>query len=237
MQVASEGLVNARETMYPSEAHIIEGFWRSALLLRYATIYGYCFDSAAVKVDGEEHHFDGGDYFSFPVKEFVAINTVASDLPFAPQKLGVVAPSVGKVVLFVRYGYLGQKIAGTVESTGRLSYVDGCSDSMLVYPPRKGDPTFNHLHFPEGIEQSWHTHPTIRIGVVTSGAVRAEYKEGHRTMRIGMKAGDVFLLEEHEIHRFVTDMNEANIVIYHPDSDWGPEDHNHTMLNRTYLRK
>jgi hypothetical protein len=27
------------------------------------------------------------------------------------------------------------------------------------------------------------------------------------------------------------------VIAYHPDGDWGPTDENHTMLNRTYIKK
>jgi hypothetical protein len=46
----------------------------------------------------------------------------------------------------------------------------------------------------------------------------------------------MFCLEEHELHKFKTENSEMKLVVYHPDSDWGPTDQNHTMLNRTYIK-
>lgn len=60
-------------------------------------------------------------------------------------------------------------IGGQIEREGRLKYIDGCTDSLLVPPVKKGDPCFNHLHFPPGIDQTMHTHPSVRIGAVVKG--------------------------------------------------------------------
>ena len=58
---------------------------------------------------------------------------------------------------------------GTLERRGRLRYIDGCTDSLLVPPWRLGEACLNHLHIPAGIEQTMHTHPSDRIGVVVRG--------------------------------------------------------------------
>ena len=52
-----------------------------------------------------------------------------------------------------------------------------------------------------------------------------------------LKPGGVFMLEEGELHSFAT-MPGSNmeIIAYHPDSDWGPTDQDHPMLNRTYVK-
>ena len=119
------------------------------------------------------------------------------------------------------------------EELGRLSYIDGCSDSLLVYPPRLGDPTLNYLYFPPGIDQSFHTHPSVRIGCVIQG----EGKASLRDKEIDLLPGIMFALEEKELHRFRTSASGdvMKIIAFHPDGDWGPTDENHTMLNRTYI--
>jgi hypothetical protein len=44
------------------------------------------------------------------------------------------------------------------------------------------------------------------------------------------------MLEESELHSFATVPGRTmEIVAYHPDSDWGPTDTDHPMLNRTYI--
>ena len=54
-------------------------------------------------------------------------------------------------------------IGGEIEDKGRLRYIDGCTDSLLIPPVKKGDPCLNHLHFPKNITQTPHTHPSHRI--------------------------------------------------------------------------
>ncbi len=164
------------------------------------------------------------------------------------------------VVVITRFGYRGQFITGRIEQKGRLSYIDGCSDSMLIYPPRLGDPVFNHLHFPSGIRQTQHTHPSIRLGIVARGRGVAWGPWPHdpkgpeadaRSQASGfsiegwggkfywneeLSPGSVFMLEEQEMHSFRTGANETmDVIAFHPDSDWGPTDALHPMLNRTYL--
>ncbi len=51
-----------------------------------------------------------------------------------------------------------------------------------------------------------------------------------------LRAGGVFMLEESELHSFATVPGvNMEIVAYHPDSDWGPTDEDHPMLNRTFI--
>ena len=56
-----------------------------------------------------------------------------------------------KMFAIIRYGYQGLDLVGKVEPTGRLAYIDGCTDTLLISPPRKGDACLNHLHFPKNI--------------------------------------------------------------------------------------
>ena len=154
----------------------------------------------------------------------------------------------GMAVAIERLGYRGLPTAGVIEDTGRLTYIDGCSDTILVSPPRQGDPVFNFLHFPPGIQQTVHSHPSIRLGVVARGEghafgpARADGRHGAQWQQ-PLRPGAVFLLQPHELHAFRTtgdggeqDGNEhgMDVIAYHPDSDWGPTDGVHPMLNRTY---
>lgn len=49
---------------------------------------------------------------------------------------------------------------GPLEIDGRLRYVDGCTNSLLLAPPVKGEPCLNFLNLPTGTHQTPHTHPT-----------------------------------------------------------------------------
>lgn len=141
------------------------------------------------------------------------------------------------VVYIERMGFRGQRSqGGPLESQGRLVYIDGCSDSLLAYPPRQGDASLNHLHFPRGILQSFHTHPSSRFGIVVEGSGWADYHTADGEVSEPLMQGRVFYLPAMMMHRFRTDNSSMTIVAYHPDGDWGPTDHNHTMLNRTYLK-
>lgn len=148
------------------------------------------------------------------------------------------------VVLIQRYGYRGLLTAGRIERKGRLSYIDGCSDTLLVPPHRLGDPCLNFLYFPPGICQTQHTHPSIRMGIVASGTGMAWQQKdvyGHGWEK-PLECGNIFMLEEQEQHSFrTTDTvdgkpgSEMVIIAYHPDSDTGPTDVNHPMINRTLI--
>ena len=50
----------------------------------------------------------------------------------------------------------------SLETVGRLRYIDGCSDTLLICPPRVGEPCLNHLHIPPHTDQTPHTHPSAR---------------------------------------------------------------------------
>jgi hypothetical protein len=95
----------------------------------------------------------------------------------------------------------------------------------------------NFLYFPPGINQTFHLHPSIRFGCVADGIGFSDYKKAGEDICSPLEAGNAFCLEEQETHRFRTEDSHMVVIAWHPDGDWGPTDHNHTMLNRTYLQK
>lgn len=216
MQIITQpGLIDMRSSMYPSTANLIidlENFSQPA----WSTVYGIVLDGLVTLPNGKTAN---------KLEYFCVTNRTEQSQIINCQ---------GCVAIFTRIGFIGQDlIGGPIESTGRLSYIDGCSDSILVYPPRLGDPSLNLLAFPKGIDQSFHLHPSIRLGIVIEG-------HGHSTLNdkeYNLTAGSVFCLEPQEIHRFRTVESEMKIVIFHPDGNWGPTDHDHVMINRTYLHK
>ncbi|MEM7477282.1 MAG: cupin domain-containing protein, partial [Planctomycetota bacterium] len=69
-----------------------------------------------------------------------------------------------------RLGYSGFfSLGGPIESRGRLKYIDGCSDSLLISPVLLGDPCLNLLFLPPNTEQTAHTHPSVRTGIIVDG--------------------------------------------------------------------
>jgi hypothetical protein len=131
-----------------------------------------------------------------------------------------------------RVGFLGVfSLGGPLEPTGRLRYIDGCSDSLLVAPMVLGDPCLNFLCMPPGVDQTPHTHPSVRVGVITSG--RGVCRTAPEP--IDLVVGTVFVLHPGTLHSFHTEGEGLRIVVYHPDSDFGPTHQNHPMINRTHV--
>lgn len=123
---------------------------------------------------------------------------------------------------------------GPVEPKGRLRYIDRCSDTLLIAPPRLGDPCLNLLHFPPGIHQTAHTHPSVRCGAIASGA---GYCIDGDNNRLDLLPGMMWIIPKDVVHSFHTadSGDNLNVIAYHPDTDWGPEDETHPMLNRTWV--
>lgn len=151
----------------------------------------------------------------------------------------------GIFVVIERFGFNCINTKVQWEEQGRLSYIDGCTDSMLIPPPRYGDPSLNYLHFPVGIDQSQHRHPDIRAGVIVGGRGTAYANHGYKggagheqSWAKDLEVGDFFILPENELHSFKTNKGEEmEVIAYHPSTDGGPTDQSHAMLNRTYLRE
>lgn len=139
-------------------------------------------------------------------------------------------------------------IGGEVEDEGRLKYIDGCTDSLLIPPVKMGDPCFNHLHFPKDIDQTMHTHPSHRIGMVTKGSGICKTPFGN----LDLKKDMIFIIKEWDgsvyskgldnkdypngLHAFKTTKKEGmDVVAFHPDSDFGATDVDHPMINRTIV--
>jgi hypothetical protein len=121
-------------------------------------------------------------------------------------------------------------VGGPVESSGRLTYIDGCSDTVLVSPVIRGDPCVNLLHLPARVVQSDHDHPAVRVGVILRGVGRCVTGDGNVA---ALSSGVIFVLEAGTTHRFETGSAPMSIIAWHPDSDYGPTDDDHPMLNRT----
>lgn len=140
--------------------------------------------------------------------------------------------SANAALLIVRHKYRGLlNIGGPIEDRGRLRYIDGCSDTLLVCPPRRGEPCLNYLHFPTNIDQTMHTHPSIRVGVVARGNGICRTP----TDSFALKPGMLWLLPEDTPHAFMTTDETMDVIAWHPDSDTGPSDDDHPMINRTIV--
>lgn len=122
-------------------------------------------------------------------------------------------------------------IGGAIETQGRFAYIDGGTNSLLIPPVMLGDPCLNALYFPSGIDQTFHTHPSYRIGIVVTGKCEIETQAAVRTLH----RGDIFAIEANYLHKFRTHTNSLTMVIFHPDSDTGFTHHNNPMLEKTIV--
>ena len=127
------------------------------------------------------------------------------------------------------YGF--PQIGGPIELTGRLKYIDGCSDTVLVSPPVWGQPCLNHLHLPREINQTQHVHPSDRIGIILYG--RGECRTPVTTH--ALKPGMFWRIPTGGQHSFHTADHGLDVMAWHPDSEYGPRHDDHPMLSRTIV--
>ncbi len=138
-------------------------------------------------------------------------------------------------------------VGGVLEEEGRLKYIDGCTDSLLIPPVKYGDPCLNHLHFPKNITQTQHTHPSHRIGIVSNGSGLCITPFGNLALEkemifiikswdgVSMSKGLDGKLYPDGQHSFETFDENMDVVAFHPDSDFGAKDEFHPMINRTIV--
>jgi quercetin dioxygenase-like cupin family protein len=156
--------------------------------------------------------------------------TLSAGMVFSIPDAGTVAGGEGIVVS--RYGYRGFfQIGGPVEQEGRLKYMDGCTDSLLIPPVTRGDACLNLLCFPPGVTQTPHTHPSVRVGIVASGSGTCVTPQG----KVPLLPGRAFVIHAAGLHSFNTRDDFMRIIAYHPDSDFGPTHEDHPMINRTFV--
>ncbi len=156
----------------------------------------------------------GGDFFS-----------VIGPATIDSQGLGMVTSA---------YAYRGSNVCGgPIEDHGRLRYIDGCTDTLLVPPVRLGDPCFNHLHFPSHTTQTHHTHPSVRVNLIYRGS--GVCLVGEEQERIDLVPGYAFVMKTDTPHSFNTEDDPMDVITFHPDSDVGMTDDDHPMLRRTIV--
>jgi hypothetical protein len=166
-------------------------------------------------------------------------------------------PTIGSMILVEVYhehgqykknNYTAMNQFGIIESIGRLKYIDGCTDSILIHPVKMGDPCLNYLHFPTNIVQTPHTHPSHRIGCVAKGYGTCITPFGN----LPLIEGNIFVIKEwdgltyangldgneYEIgnHCFYTTDSAMDVIAFHPDSDFGALDEDHPMINKTIVK-
>ncbi len=138
--------------------------------------------------------------------------------------------SSGIVITFINYNGIFN-LGGSIEQTGRLAYIDGGANSVLIPPIILGDPCLNAMYFPPGIDQTLHTHPSYRIGIIVKGNVDIETPEAV----VHLQPGSIFLIPANSLHKFRIHQTGLTAVMFHPDSNIGFTHQNNPMLNRTMI--
>ena len=138
-----------------------------------------------------------------------------------------------RLLLIQKAGYRGMNVVGVLQPDGRLNYINGAKDTQLFGPLRYGEPVCNALYMTPGIHQTMHTHPSTRAGIIVAGKAYCETPAAKHALEPGV----IFYLPTNGRHKFRTDETNKPLTLFawHPDSDFGPKDEDHPMLNRTIV--
>ena len=122
-------------------------------------------------------------------------------------------------------------LGGPVGASGRFAYIDGGTTSLLVPPLETGDPCLNALYMPPHVDQTVHSHPSDRVGIVIYGSGECFADEE----RHALTPGTLFHIPPNQEHKFCTYAQSLHLIVFHPDSDIGFTHRNHPMLRRTLV--
>ena len=161
---------------FSNEEHPSEFYaWDKFLLFTHGdyTVIGFVYGKACTIISSDwVYTLKHGMYFSVPMNKYHEFKICG-----------------GEGFAIVRKNYKGFfHLGGPVEEDGRLKYIDGCKDSLLIPPVKLGDPCLNLLVFPPGTNQTMHTHPSVRLGMVISGKGVCVVPEGE----IPLYPGQIF---------------------------------------------
>ena len=126
-------------------------------------------------------------------------------------------------------------IGGSIEATGRLSYIDGTNTNLIIPPILHGDPCLNVLYLDRNLEQTPHTHPSFRSGFVING--RGECNLPAMNESHDFVPDTVFWIPQDCLHSFKSLNNRLDILTFHPDSEFGPSHEQHPMMNNTIFKE
>ena len=181
---------------------------------------------------------DEGTHFGFVYKGHATLQclsgifTLGAGMYFSVPGAATIC-GCGSGTVVTQYGYTGVfLLGGPIEPQGRLRYIDGCTDSLLLGPVLRGDPCLNLLHIPPHVNQTAHTHPSLRIGLVVRGGGECRTSQAAHTLTPGLP----FVIWPDRLHSFHTQDLPLTVIAYHPDSDFGPTSEDHPMINRTVIR-
>lgn len=188
-------------------------------------------NNRSLRLDAQGTHFgyvhSGGAVLSWQHGSF---NLIAGMYFSVPGEATITGNGTGFAA--TRLDYVGFfQVGGPNESKGRLRYIDGCSDSLLISPVTMGDPCLNLLYLPPHTAQTEHVHPSCRLGMIVGGEGVCKSP----ALETQLAAGDVFSIPPNAPHSFHTTSNSLQVIAWHPDSDFGPTNGDHPMINRTIV--
>lgn len=139
--------------------------------------------------------------------------------------------------------YKGVFTLGEIPSFGNLGYINGAYNRVLSGPQMKGLPCLNSLHIDVPIDQTAHTHPSTRVGVIMDGNIEARIyrnEDDKLPRKLILAKGDVFVMKPDTIHSFhKTDAqgdNPMHLVAFHPDSETGPTHEVAPMMTNSLVK-
>ena len=157
---------------------------------------------------------------------------LSAGLYFSLAEAAVLRAQEGLCVVISQHNQQGQfTVGGPIETVRRFPYIDGGTTSLLVPPIVLGDPVLNALYMPPNVDQTVHTHPSDRIGLIIRGSGQCCGDSSCDDLL----PGTLFHISANQAHRFVTTGQGLDLVVFHPDSDMGFSDRNHPMLSRTLV--
>jgi hypothetical protein len=214
-----------------SDACGVKATYLSKLSHRYGFSYEHADSLFGFVLTGDIRLFDEHNF----------IQEITENRWFAANSVENIVVDSADVLLIEMANYKAPLATGEVEPQGRLKYIDGAFNSLLMSPPKKGDPCLNALYMAGKIDQTPHTHPSTRIGFILRGqvTVRIWDKEGEDatiTDELLLKKGDAWFMDKDTIHSFHTEASDDMCLFaFHPDSDFGPTDEEAPMINRTII--
>ena len=132
-------------------------------------------------------------------------------------------------------------------SSVRTKYIDWCKQCSILQNTKKWLPNMNMLFFPKNINQTQHTHPSQRIGIIKEGhgeCITAEdiipLIKGNLFMIMTDPNSKTPITEENKytkswVHSFRTTDSEMTVIAGHGDSSTWPTDEHNAILNNTMI--
>lgn len=215
--------------VYPLQSNVIEALSQDVFPARFSLWQGNSLQLPAT-----------GTHFGFVYRGHPLLSRQRENKSYSLQRgMYFCLPEAGSVggehsagIVITRPDCRGMfTLGGPIEATGRFAYIDGGTNSLLIPPVALGDPCLNAIYFPSEVDQTLHTHPSYRIGIVVAGS---GIIEAPRTAN-SLEPGNVFLIPANLSHKFCTGKNSLTMVIFHPDSDAGFTHRDNPMLSRTVV--